>query len=46
MFHSALGGGRICPELNTIAVIFPLLFFGIAIIHYVQLGLTTDNNSL
>jgi hypothetical protein len=31
--------------LNTIAVIFPLLFFGIAIIHYVQLGLTTDSNN-
>ena len=31
--------------VNTIAVIPPLLFFGIAIIHYVQLGLTTDSNN-
>jgi hypothetical protein len=31
--------------LNTIAVIFPLLFFGIAIIYYVQPGLTTDSNN-
>ncbi len=31
--------------VNTIAVIFPLLFFGIAIIHYVQLGLTTNSNN-
>jgi len=29
--------------VNTIAVIPPLLFFGIAITHYVQLGLSTDN---
>ena len=33
--------------VNTIAVIPPLLFFGIAIIHYINLGLTTgSNNSL
>ncbi|MDO9106472.1 MAG: hypothetical protein Q7U57_16095 [Methylovulum sp.] len=33
--------------VNTLAVIPPLLFFGIAIIHYIQLGLTTtSNNSL
>jgi hypothetical protein len=31
--------------VNTIAVIPPLLFFGIAISHYVQLGLTTDSNN-
>lgn len=31
--------------LNTIAVIAPLLFFSIAIIHYVQLGLTTESNN-
>ena len=31
--------------VNTIAVIPPLLFFGIAIVHYVQLGLTTDSNN-
>jgi hypothetical protein len=31
--------------VNTIAVIPPLLFFGIAILHYVQLGLTTDSNN-
>lgn len=34
-------------KVNTIAVIFPLLFFGIAIVHYINLGLTTgSNNSL
>ena len=33
--------------VNTIAVIPPLLFFGIAIGHYINLGLTTvSNNSL
>jgi uncharacterized membrane protein YhdT len=33
--------------VNTLAVIPPLLFFAIAIVHYVQLGLTTtSNNSL
>jgi hypothetical protein len=33
--------------VNTIAVIPPLLFFGIAIVHYINLGLTTgSNNSL
>ena len=33
--------------VNTIAVIPSLLFFGIAIIHYINLGLTTgSNNSL
>lgn len=31
--------------VNTLAVIPPLLFFGIAIIHYVQLGLTSDSNN-
>jgi hypothetical protein len=31
--------------VNTIAVIFPLLFFGIAIFHYTNLGLTTDSNN-
>lgn len=31
--------------VNTIAVIPPLLFFGIAIAHYVHLGLTTDSNN-
>ena len=31
--------------VNTIAVILPLLFFGIAILHYVQLGLTTDSDN-
>lgn len=35
------------PMVNTFAVIPPLLFFGIAIFHYVHLGLTTkSNNSL
>ena len=34
-------------RVNTTAVIFPLLFFGIAIVHYINLGLTTgSNNSL
>lgn len=34
-------------SVNTVAVIFPLLFFGIAILHYINLGLTTgSNNSL
>lgn len=33
--------------VNTIAIISPLLFFAIAIIHYIQLGATTtSNNSL
>lgn len=31
--------------LNTVAVIPPLMFFAIAIVHYVQLGLTTDSNN-
>ena len=31
--------------LNTIAVIPPLLFFGIGIAHYIQLGLTTNSNN-
>ena len=31
--------------VNTVAVIPPLLFFGIAILHYVQLGITTDSNN-
>lgn len=31
--------------VNTIAVIFPLLFFGIAIVHYINLGLTTESNN-
>lgn len=31
--------------VNTIAVIFPLLFFAIAIFHYINLGLTTDSNN-
>lgn len=26
-------------------MIFPLLFFGIAIIHYINLGLTTESNN-
>lgn len=33
------------PLVNTIAVILPLLFFGIAVVHYIQLGLTTDSNN-
>lgn len=33
--------------VNTVAVIPPLVFFGIAIVHYVQLGMITlSNNSL
>jgi len=31
--------------VNTAAVIPPLLFFGIAIAHYINLGLTTDSNN-
>jgi uncharacterized membrane protein YhdT len=31
--------------VNTTAVIPPLLFFAIAIVHYIQLGLTTDSNN-
>jgi hypothetical protein len=31
--------------VNTVATIFPLLFFGIAIAHYINLGLTTDSNN-
>jgi hypothetical protein len=31
--------------INTIAVIFPLLFFGIAIFHYINLGMTTESNN-
>ncbi len=31
--------------VNTIAVIFPLLFFAIAIFHYINLGLTTQSNN-
>lgn len=31
--------------VNTVAVIFPLLFFGIAIVHYINLGLTTESNN-
>ncbi|WP_374088489.1 hypothetical protein [Methylomicrobium lacus] len=34
-------------RVNTVAVIFPLLFFGIAIGHYIRLGLSShSNNSL
>lgn len=32
-------------NVNTIAVICPLLFFAIAIIHYINLGLTTDSDN-
>ncbi len=32
-------------RVNTIAVIFPLLFFSIAIVHYINLGLTTESNN-
>jgi len=32
-------------NVNTVAVIFPLLFFGIAIFHYINLGLTTESNN-
>ncbi len=31
--------------VKTIAVIFPLLFFGIAIFHYINLGLTAQSNN-
>jgi hypothetical protein len=31
--------------INTISVIFPLLFFGIAIFHYINLGMTTESNN-
>jgi len=31
--------------VNTIAVIAPLLFFAIAILHYIQLGRTTTSNN-
>lgn len=31
--------------VNTIAVIPPLLFFGIAIFHYINLGMTTESNN-
>ncbi|HEY8160542.1 MAG TPA: hypothetical protein VIF10_17780 [Methylobacter sp.] len=31
--------------VNTVAVILPLLFFGIAILHYINLGLTTGSNN-
>jgi hypothetical protein len=31
--------------VNTIAVTFPLLFFGIAIFHYINLGLSTESNN-
>ncbi|MFA6162493.1 MAG: hypothetical protein WC685_03580 [Methylobacter sp.] len=31
--------------VNTVAVIFPLFFFGIAIFHYINLGLTTESNN-
>jgi len=31
--------------VNTVAVIFPLLFFGIAVAHYINLGLTTGSNN-
>ncbi len=31
--------------LNTVAVILPLLFFAIAIVHYVQLGSTSNSNN-
>ena len=31
--------------VNIVAVIFPLLFFSIAIIHYIILGLTTESNN-
>ncbi len=37
--------GAFSDRVNTIAVIFPLLFFGIAIIHYINLGLTTESNN-
>lgn len=31
--------------INTFAVVLPLLFFGIAIGHYIQLGLTTESHN-
>ena len=31
--------------VNIVAVIFPLLFFGISIVHYINLGLTTKSNN-
>lgn len=31
--------------VNTAGVIPPLLFFGIAIVHYINLGLTTESNN-
>jgi hypothetical protein len=31
--------------VNTVAVVFPLLFFGIAILHYINLGLTSQSNN-
>ncbi|MGZ4981149.1 MAG: hypothetical protein ACXWE4_07500 [Methylobacter sp.] len=31
--------------VNTVAVTLPLLFFGIAILHYINLGLTTGSNN-
>ena len=31
--------------VNAVAVVFPLLFFGIAIFHYINLGLTTESNN-
>lgn len=32
-------------KVNTVAVVFPLLFFGIAIVHYINLGMTTESNN-
>lgn len=32
-------------RVNSIAVIFPLLFFAIAIAHYINLGLTGESNN-
>ncbi len=37
--------GAFSDTVNTVAVIFPLLFFGIAIIHYINLGLTSQSNN-
>lgn len=35
------------PSVNTTAVVLPLIFFALAIVHYVQWGATsTSNNSL
>jgi hypothetical protein len=31
--------------VNSIAVIFPLLFFGIAIVHYINLGIANKTNN-